>query len=85
MVYSLLYSTTDFSSEAAPSESVTRVLGRFSVVIFPWLPATLHSVCSPLARVRDGSLPLQLRLSDSNQAWLTPATTSKRYIQMLTS
>ena len=66
MVYSLLHSTIDF-------QSVTRCL--FSVVIFPsLLPATLHSVCSPPASVRDGLL-LQLRLCHSNPAWLTPAIT----------
>ena len=63
MVYSLLYSTTGFQSEAAPSPAASL------------LPATLHSVCSPLASVRNGSLPLQLSLGDSNPAWLTPAIT----------
>ena len=31
------------------------------------------NVCSPRASVRDGCLPLQLGLGDSNPAWLTPA------------
>ena len=47
-----------------------------AVVIFPSLvPAKLQSVCSPRASVRDGSLPLQLGLGDSNpasQADITP-------------
>ena len=67
MVYSLLDSTTDF-----PKFNLRQL--RHPVVIFPsLLPTTLHSVCSPSASVRDGSLLLQLRLGDSNPVWLTPA------------
>ena len=51
---------------------MTRILGWFPVVIFPsLLPATLHSVSSLLASVRDGSLLLQFCLGDSDPAWLT--------------
>ena len=54
--------------------SITRVPSQFTVVIFAsFLPATFHSVCSSLARFRHGCLSLQLRLSDSNPALLTPA------------
>ena len=44
---------------------------------------TLHSVCSPPASVRDGRLPLQLRLSDSNPAWLTPAITPHPNVDLI--
>ena len=48
-----------------------------------FLPATLHSVCSPPASVRDGSLPLQLRLGDSNPAWLSPAVTPHPIVYLI--
>ena len=76
MVYILLYSTTDFQSETTPPPASLASFLNFPVVIFPsLLPVTLHSVCSPLASVRDGCLPLQLRLDDSNPAWLAHAVT----------
>ena len=69
-----------------PRQLHTRILGWFPVVIFQGpslLSATLHSVCSPLASVRDGSLPLQLRLSDSNSVWLTPAVTPHPNVDLI--
>ena len=78
----MLFSTTDFQSEAAPSP----VLGWFLVVIFPsLLPATLHSVCSPLrlASVRDGSVLLQPSLGDSNPEWLSPAVTPHPNVDLI--
>ena len=64
--------------------SITSVLGWFPVVIFPsLLLATLHSVCSPLASARDSRLPLQLRLGDSNPAWLSPAVTPHPNVDLI--
>ena len=64
----MLYSSTGFQAEADPSLVSWVSCLNLPVVIFPSLaPATLQSVCSPHASVRNSHLSLQLGLGESNQ------------------
>ena len=90
MVYSLLYCTRSCMIYSiiicyiALNKATCYIVWYIACYITPnFLPATLHSVCSPPASVRDGSLPLQLRLGDSNPAWLSPALTPHPNVDLI--
>ena len=84
MVYSLLYSTTDFQSEAGPSPAARPVFGSNLLIcpsILPGRESRRRFIVS--AALLQASEMVAFCLGGSNPAWLTPAVTPHPNVDLI--